>query len=425
MKTKNISNLIPFLMLWSSQSISSLGTAMTNYALAIWVYSQNGDASSMTTLTLCSFLPTILFRFLAGALADRWNKKHIMLLADLAAACGTLAVLALYSASALMVVHLYVINILLSLMNAFQVPAAYVATSLLVPQEHYTRVGGLQSMSGAAVSILSPVLGALVLTWGGLTAVLLIDLLTFAVAFGTLLCIRIPKIEAEQAARESVWQSCLSGLRYLRRHPIILRMILYIAAVNFLAKLGPDGLMSVFILARTDGNQTILGFVESAVALGLLTGGMIVTAMKPVQNRVRTVFAMCALIFLAGIGLVLCRTGLGWCAMAFLQYLFAAVMNVHWVTLMRTSVPLAMQGRVFSARDTLQNCTIPLGLYLGGRLADAFFEPLMQSRTALFPLFGNGRGAGIALQFLLVSLTGLVLTLSCMRCKGFYRPDDP
>ena len=418
MKTKHFSNLIPFLMLWGSQSISALGTEMTNYALAIWVYSQQGDASSMTTLTLCSFLPTILLRFVAGALTDRWNKKRIMLLADLVAACGTLAILALYTADALLVVHLYVINMLLSLMNAFQVPAAYVATSLLVPKEHYTRAGGLQSVSGALVSILSPVLGALLLAWSGLAAVLITDLLTFALAFGTLLCIRIPKAQAQPSTHESLWQSCLSGVKYLRQQPHLLRMILYIAAVNFLAKLGPDGLMSVFILSRTGGEQTVLGLVQSAIALGLLAGGMLVTAMKPVKNAVRAIYTQCALIFLAGIGLAFARSPLGWCVATFLQYLFAAVMNVHWGALMRTSVPHEMQGRVFSARDTLQNCTIPLGLYLGGILADEVFTPLAQDSPALDALFGAS-GTGIALQFLLVALAGLALTLLCM----FHRPD--
>ena len=101
MKIKNkYSGLRDFFILWSSQAVSELGTAMTNFALIIWVYSQEGTASSITFLTLCSFLPTILFRFIAGAIADRWNKKRIMLLADLMAACGTLTVLILYSLSA-------------------------------------------------------------------------------------------------------------------------------------------------------------------------------------------------------------------------------------------------------------------------------------------------------------------------------------
>jgi len=423
-KNNKTISLRPFLLLWASQGVSSMGTAMTDYALVIWVYSQNGTASSLSLLTLCSFLPTILFRFLAGAIADRWNKKRIMLFSDLFAACGTIAVFSLYSASALTIVHLYVINFLLSLMNAFQAPAAYVATSLLVPKEHYTLAGGLQTVSGALISILSPVLGAIVLSWGGMPAVLMIDLTTFAVAFLTLLFIRIPKLEKQQESAEPLWQSALSGLRYLREHPYILRLIVFIAAVNFLAKLGPDGLMSAFILSRTNGDQAILGIVQSAVALGLLSGGTLAAFVKPARDHSRMVFMMCCFIFTAGIALALSRNTIGWCVTAFLQYVFAAVMNVHWGTLMRSEVPLEMQGRVFSARDTLQNCTIPLGLYLGGMLADRVFEPLMNGdstvKMLLAAVFGSGSGAGIAVLFFLVSATGLTLSTICMNMRRFH-----
>ncbi|MBR2055286.1 MAG: MFS transporter [Clostridia bacterium] len=178
--------LRPFLWLWASQSISAMGTAMTDYALVIWAYEQTQTATSLTLLTLCSFLPTILFRFLAGAAADKWNKKAIMLAADAFAACGSLLILSLYIGDALSVMWLYGINFLLSLMNAFQVPAAYVATSLLVPKEYYTRTGGLQAVSGALISILSPVLGSVLLSFGGLEAVLAADLATFLLAFVTL-----------------------------------------------------------------------------------------------------------------------------------------------------------------------------------------------------------------------------------------------
>ncbi|MBQ3879361.1 MAG: MFS transporter, partial [Oscillospiraceae bacterium] len=93
MNNKNtIKELRSFLLLWSSQAVSALGTAMTEYALIVWVYAQEGTALSITLLTLCSFAPTILFRFAAGAIADRWDKKRIMLFADLFAACGTLGV---------------------------------------------------------------------------------------------------------------------------------------------------------------------------------------------------------------------------------------------------------------------------------------------------------------------------------------------
>ena len=142
-KSNSMKGLGSFLLLWGSQAVSSLGTAMTEYALIVWVYRQEGTASSITMLTLCSFAPTILFRFVAGAIADRRDKKRIMLSADLFAACGTLSVCLLYAFSALRVWHLYLINILLSFMNAFQEPAAFVATSLLVPKDQYARASGL------------------------------------------------------------------------------------------------------------------------------------------------------------------------------------------------------------------------------------------------------------------------------------------
>jgi len=348
-----------------------------------------------------------------------------MLAADLTAACGSLTILLLYISEALATEHLYIINLLLSLMNAFQVPAAYVATSQLVPREYYSRTGGLQAASSAAISILSPALGGAAMAWGGLSTVLFIDLITFAFAWLTLLFIRIPKLEqSAKATEESFWQNCLGGVRYLQKRPQLLRLVLYIAVVNFLAKLGPDGQLAAFVLSRA--NQSLLGAVQTCIALGLLCGGMIMTAQKPSRNPANAVLVACCCIFFTGIGLALCRGILCWCLFAFLQYLCAAVMNVHWNTMMRTAVPLELQGRVFSARDTLQNCTIPLGLYLGGVLIDQVFEPLMSSRgpvqCMLEPIFGTGRGSGIALLFFLTAALGLLLSLICLSNQHFGEP---
>lgn len=411
----NKSSLRSFLCLWASQSISAMGTAMTDYALVVWIYGQNGTATSVSLLTLCSFMPTILFRFIAGAVADRWNKKRIMLAADLVAVVGTLSILLLHSCKALTIPLLYLITFALSLMNAFQVPAAYVATSLLIPKEQYARAGGLQAVSGAVQSILSPALGAVVLAWGGLSAVLYVDLFTFAFAFLTLLFLRIPQPErAEQEEKETLLHSCLTGLRYLKEHRYMLRLILFIAAVNLLAKLGPDGQMATFVLSRTGNQQAALGAVQMCVSLGVIAGGLLMSVAKPAKDHSRAVVVMCCYIFLTGIGLAVSRGIVGWCLFAFLQYACAAVMNVHWNTVMRTKVPEHLLGRVYSTRDTIQNGTIPLGLFLGGWLVDRILEPITAKGTILQPLFGNGQGMGIALLFLLVSVIGLVLSAVCL-----------
>ena len=273
MNKHSFRQLQSFLLLWGSQTVSQLGTAMTDYAVIIWVYSRQGTASSVTLLTVCTFLPTIFFRFLAGSAVDRWEKKRIMLIADMLAACGTLAVFVLHSADILQIWHLYLINFLLSLMNAFQEPASFVAVSMLVPKEHYVRASGLQGFSGAAVSILAPALGAILVASGGLNLVLIIDLATFAVAFLVLLfMIRIPEAERKEADEEPFSKTCLDGIRYLKDHTAILRITLFLAVINFVAKLGNDGMLSPFILGRTGNSQSVLGAVESFTALGGLAG---------------------------------------------------------------------------------------------------------------------------------------------------------
>lgn len=303
-----------FLLLWGSQTVSELGTAMTNYALIVWVYGQRGTASSVMLLTLCAFLPTIFFRFIGGALADRWDKKRIMLLC----------------------------------------------------------------------------------------------------------CIRFPEAErAENAAGEPFLRSCLDGLRWLWEHKGLLQLTLFIAAVNLLAKLGDDGRLSPFVLGRTGGDERVLGFVQSAVALGLMAGSLAMTMAKSAKYKVKRVFLSTALVFVGGVVLGLTRSAAVWCAAEFASYAMAAVMNANLTAVMREQVPQGMQGRVFSAKGTLQNCTIPLGLLLGGVLADGVFEPMMASPPpVLGAVFGTGAGSGIAVLFVLTGCAGIALSLGCLRLKA-------
>ena len=417
---KNLKDLRSFLILWSSQTVSQLGTAMTDYALIIWVYGRKGTASSITLLTLCAFMPTIFFRFIAGAFADRMDKKKIMLTADTIAACGTLLVLILHSSSMLEVWHIYVINLLLSFMNAFQEPASFVATSLLVPKEHYSRASGLQGVSGSVIAILAPALGSILLAFGGMNAVLILDLISFGIAFAVLLFfIKIPRIEGTEDQDGSILKSSMDGLRYLREHTALLYLTIFIAAVNFFAKLGNDGMISPFVLARTGGDQRILGIVKSATALGLLAGSILMTVMKPAKKKARLVFLTTAMVFSANIFEGLFFSPVIWCIAEFVSYAIAVIMNVNLTTIMREKVPIEMQGRVFSAQDTLKNCTIPLGLFLGGILADHVFEPFMRTssplQNALSVLFGAESGSGIALIFFLVGIAGITISIAGLR----------
>ena len=97
-KKDSIKELKTFFILWSTQSLSQLGSAMTGFALALWVYEKTGSALQTALLSTCSYAPYVLMSIFAGALSDRWDKKKVMLVCDTFAACCTVVVLVLLRA---------------------------------------------------------------------------------------------------------------------------------------------------------------------------------------------------------------------------------------------------------------------------------------------------------------------------------------
>ena len=121
---KKEKTLKDFYMLWSTQSLSQLGSAITAFALTLWLYEETGSALSTAGLRICTYVPYVLMSIIAGAITDRFDKKRIMLLCDLLAALSTITVFVLYRMDMLRVWHLYVINAVSGLMNTVQQPAS-------------------------------------------------------------------------------------------------------------------------------------------------------------------------------------------------------------------------------------------------------------------------------------------------------------
>ena len=429
-KSNTIRGLKSFLILWVSQAVSSLGSAMTSYALIIWVYRQQGTATSVAYLSLFTYLPSILLCFVAGTLADKWDKKRIMLYSDLFAAAGTLTVFLLYTTGCLKVWHLYAVNFLISFMHAFQFPASYVAVTLLTPKDQYVRAGGLQALSGSLVTVLTPACATAVLAFGGLETVFAIDLLSFAVAFCTLLLfISIPAVPANAKEKKAPFlRSCLDGFVFLKAHRPVMKIILFFSFVNLIAYMTGFGILPAMILARTGDNQTTLGMVSTAIGIGTLAGSLLVTLLKPAGSKTRAIFLSCAISFLlCNIPWALGKSASVWILAAFVGNLPLPFLNANLTAVMRTQVPLEMQGRVFSTRDTLQFCTIPLGLFLGGYLADNVFEPLMMGvsplQRVLSLLVGSGRGSGMAFMFLVTGAAGFFASLLSLKDSSYRKLD--
>lgn len=413
---KSISNLKTFLILWSTQTLSHLGSAMTGFALTLWLYQRTGSALQTALLSICSYAPYVLMSIFAGALSDRWDKKKIMLISDTFAALSTIVVLVLLRTDLLRPIHMYILNAISGLMNTIQQPASDVAMTLITPREEYQRTSGLRSLSNSLVTILHPMIATALYAMGGMGIVIVVDLSTFLIAFFALLFfIKLPKINEENAIskdmpkKESILAASKAGLKYLRENPIILHLILFLSGVNFVAS-AFDATLPAFILPRENGGEAVLGIVNSCAGIATLIGSLLMTVLPKPKNRVKVITdTMLFSLTIENFLLAFTRTPLLWCIGQISGWLVVPVMSANLDVILRSTIPVNMQGRVYSCRNTLQFFTIPIGFFIGGLLVDKVWEPIMakaQDIQWVSFLFGSGKGSGAGVMMFVLGLAG-------------------
>lgn len=422
---KTIREMRTFLLLWATQSFSGLGSAMTSYALVIWSYTQTGEALTTALLMVSSYAPYVLFSIFAGALSDRWNKKITMLVCDFVAALTTVCMLLLLQKNVLQIWHIYVLNAVNGLMNTVQQPASEVATTRILPKQHYQRVGGLKYFSSSLNSIMTPVLATAVLGIAGMGAVAAFDLFSFCVAFTTLAFgIRIPEDRGEKKKQEKLWVSAKKGIGYLKRNGGIFNLILFLAAINLVASIY-DAAFPAMLLSREGGSEKVLGMVNAVIGITTFVGSIAASFLKEPKSRVRVIcncllFSMGTENFLLAFG----KTPLIWCIGGILGWIFIPLMSTNLDAILRLHIPEEMHGRVYSVRNSLQFFTIPIGYFLGGFLVDSVFEPIMAGQKndgILAKLFGSGKGSGAALLFCVLAFAGIGVCLYFRRNKQIWQ----
>ena len=408
-------NLKAYIMLWSTQSLSALGSGMTSYALVLWLYLNSGSALKTALLSFCSYAPYVIISIFAGALSDKWNKKKTMLICDLIAALSTVTVLVLIKTENLHICHLYLINALNGLMNTVQQPASEVAATLLIPKDYYQKTSGMRSFSQSLNSIVTPILSTAIFSFSGIETVIAIDLTTFVIAFITLcFFIKIPESHEKEKSNESLLISAHAGLSWLKNKPLILNLILFLSCINLIASVY-DAVLPAMILSKNNGSETVLGAINTCVGIATLAGSIITTILPAPRNRIR---AICITLLISmsteNFFLAFGNTPVIWCIGAILGWLTIPFMNANMDVIFRTEIPPDMQGRVYSCRNTLQFFTIPIGFLLGGLLADKVFEPLMSHQSAdsfLVILFGIEKGSGAAMMFFVIGIIGVLICL--------------
>ncbi len=401
-----------YLILWAGQLVSLTGSQVTGFALGVWVFQETGSATQLSIVYLATMLPNVLISVPAGALADRWNRRSVMLVSDAGAALSTLVVLLVVSTGDLQVWHVYVLTALSAALGAFQTPAYLSAVSTLVPKDMLNRVSGLTQLGRAGPAIVAPLVAGFALVSAGLQGVLLIDLASFLVALATLLAIKIPMPRAKTDEHTSTVRELTAGFTYIARRSGLMGLLIFFTVFNLLV-----GVIQVLFtpLVLSFASVGTLGLVLSIAGVGMLVGSIVLSVWGGPQRRVFGILGSAAVAGLALAGFGLRPLVPLMAAAGFVAFFARPFFDGLYQALTQAKVAPEVQGRVFALQQAVMYAALPVGYLLAGPLADGFFEPLLVEGGALANSAGVvidvGAGRGIGLIFI---LAGLGITLAAL-----------
>ena len=406
-----------FLILWAGQSVSALGTGLGSFALGVWVFKKTGSATQFAMISVAMGLALIIMNPVSGVLADRRDRRQLLLLSNVGSGLMSLIMAALLYYDRLQPWHIFPIVFVMFSCTAIQGPALLASVSLLVPREQLARASGMTQTARAASMIIGPLVAGVLIGMIGYGGVILIDCLSYFVAVATILAIRIPnppRTEAED--HQSLLASLTFGWTYLRRLPGLFALVGLFTATNFCMAM-VQVLLTPLILSFA--TPVALGTVDSMAAAGLLLGSIALTIWGGPQRRVAgvmTCFAVQAVIlFLGGV-----KPSVPLIATAAVVFMFTLPFINGWTqVVLQSKVAPDVQGRVFGVAGMLSLASVPVSALIAGPLADRVFEPMFAPGGALAGtvgrLIGVGPGRGIGFLFVLLgTVTLAVLGLAAL-----------
>ncbi|MCL4247515.1 MAG: MFS transporter [Anaerolineae bacterium] len=392
-----------------TQAFSELGSQMTGLAVAIWLYTETGEVTPLATISAINMLPRVLLANFSGWVADRFDRRLIMALADTGAALCTLILLGLLATGVFQIWHLYVLAFIQQTCGAFQNPAYIASITMLVSDKQRERANAVMQLTGPMAGLFAPALTGILYAIIRVTGIMVFDLFTFAVAVTTLLLVHIPRpaqTAAGKARSGSFLRELTGGFSYLWQYKPLLALMLGVALVNFVA-VGFGSMQTPYLLART-GSEITLGLIFSAGNVGAIVGDIIIGAWGGTRPRIHTIMPS-----IIGFGLCLALFGLAQTPITLAAALFAFMacpmfVNVSIVSMFQAKVAPDIQGRVFAVLTQVALVVSPIGPLIVGPLADRVFEPAVGTPAwaPFAPLVGGSAGAGMGL---LIVIGGILM----------------
>ena len=383
---KSNTNLRRFILLWAGELISSIGGGLTSFGLGVYIFQQTGSAASMSLITLLGFLPTLLLSVPAGVLADRYDRRLLMMIGDGCSALGILFILICMMKGGASLIQICIGVLISAVFSALLEPAFRATITDLLTKEEYSRAGGLVSLAGSARYLLSPVLAGFLLTISDVKLLLVIDICTF---FLTVLCaaaVRRCIGKKTSESKENFLSSIREGWRILQERKGVFFLVLVSSAITLF--------MGIFqILAEpmvlSFSNARTLGITETICASGMLVSGLILSIRGIRKNFVAIMSISLMMAGIMMIGFSLFEKIYPICFFGFLFFAALPFANNSLDYLTRTNIPDEVQGRVWGLVGFLSQIGYVIAYAVSGIAADELGH---------WSGYGVGRGSAIVIR---------------------------
>jgi len=374
----------------ASQTISLLGSSLVQYAIMWHITLNTKSGVMMTIFIICGFLPTFFLSPFAGVWADRYNRKTIIILADLFIAVTTLFMAILFKLRYQSIGLLFVMSAFRAIGAGVQNPAVGAFIPQIVPEDKLTKVNGANGSIQAVITLVSPMIGGVLLTMSTLEAIFFIDVFTAAAAvFTLLLFLKVPAhAKAQKTQESSYFKDLHEGIVYIWNHSYVKKYFIFCTFFFFL--LAPIAFLTPLQVTRSFGSDVWrLTAIEVAFSIGMILGGIVIASWGGFSNRIYT---MALASFITGI----CTLALGvvplfWVYLSIMGIVGTTIplFNTPSTVLLQEKVGADFLGRIFGVLNMIASSMMPLGMLVFGPVADAVKIEWLLIRTG-FLLFIQG-----------------------------------
>ncbi|TMR91447.1 non-ribosomal peptide synthetase/MFS transporter [Nonomuraea basaltis] len=413
-----------FLAVAMSQLVSVTGSALTEFAVPLWIYITTGSVAKFALMAVVGLVPGLLTAPVAGAIIDRTSRRRVMLAGDGAAFAIQLAFGVLLWTGNLSEGMIYPLLGCLSVALTFQRLAYFSAVPQLVPKHYLGHAVGITQLGTGTAQLLVPIFAVGLMATIGLGGILLLDVASYAVAIVVLLLVRFPATMPWRR-RESIKDEILGGLRYSLGHRGFVGMLLFFVVLNvFLAPL----LLMFSPLVLAFAELADVGRISFLAGVGTFAGALVMIIWGgPRRLRLRGVL-LCSLVLgcfclITGLRADLTVIAVGVCGIT----AWVTLLNGIYTTIVQVKVPQRFHGRVFAMNTLIAWSTLPIGFGLVAPYAASLLDPLLLDGGALAAtvgaLIGTGPGRGIGFMYVLFGLVIVAITLVAMRVPALARFD--